>query len=478
MRIVAAFLALLMLLSVASYGQFKDQGLGIGAGFGVAIGQTDLQNNEVNYAARAFVRLGLLDHFAGELGAGIGRISGTEYKTLLVPVDVRLLFSPLDNERWNPYAYAGIGMLYHKFEVSPSFTLADTKRDAVTGVVPAGVGLQYMVDDNLSIEASGGYNQSFSKKLNNAVVKDQADAYWNVLLGFSIVGEGGSADPDKDGLTNNQEKQLGTNKRNADTDTDGLSDGDEVNKYSTSPLESDSDGDGIKDGDEILTAHTNPNKADSDGDGLNDKAEIEQFKTDPNKADSDGDGLNDKAEIEIHKTDPLKSDTDGDLLSDGSEVDTHKSDPLKTDSDGGTIDDGTEVNRGSNPNDAEDDIPKPQIKVEVGQAIVLDGIVFATGKSDITPESENILIQAYNTLNLNPEIVVEIRGYTDNKGRKSSNKKLSLARAEAVKAWLVGKGIAADRVGTQGFGQDNPVAPNTSDEGRQKNRRIEFFRSK
>jgi outer membrane protein OmpA-like peptidoglycan-associated protein len=178
------------------------------------------------------------------------------------------------------------------------------------------------------------------------------------------------------------------------------------------------------------------------------------------------------------KTDPLKSDTDGDGLTDGAEVSTHKCDPLKTDSDAGTIDDGTEVNRGTNPMDAEDDIPKPQIKVEVGQAIVLDGIVFATGKSDITAESDSILIQAYNTLNLNPDITVEIRGYTDNKGRRSSNKKLSLARAEAVKGWLVAKGITPDRIAAAGFGQENPVAPNTTEDGRQKNRRIEFFRVK
>lgn len=478
MRIVVAFIALLMLLSVASYGQFKDQGLGIGAGFGVAIGQTDLQDKDVNFAARTFLRLGLVDHLAGEFGLGIGRISGTDYKTLLVPADLRLLYSPLNDPKWNPYAYAGIGVLYHKYEIDPSFNLADPKRDAYTGVVPAGIGIQYLVDDNLSIEASGGYNQSFSNKLNNAVIKDDADAYWNFLLGFAVVGEAGSADPDKDGLTNDQEKQLRTNKRVADTDTDGLTDGDEVNTYHTSPLESDSDGDGITDGDEIISTHTNPNKADSDGDGLPDKAEIDQHKTDPNKADTDSDGLDDKTEIEVSKTNPLNVDSDGDTLGDGAEVNTHKTDPNKADSDAGTVNDGIEVNRGTNPNDAEDDIPKPQIKVEVGQAIVLDGIVFSTGKSDISPESENILIQAYNTLNLNPDIVVEIRGYTDNKGRKSSNKKLSLARAEAVKGWLVAKGITPDRIEAKGLGQDNPVAPNTTEEGRQKNRRIEFFRVK
>jgi outer membrane protein OmpA-like peptidoglycan-associated protein len=47
-----------------------------------------------------------------------------------------------------------------------------------------------------------------------------------------------------------------------------------------------------------------------------------------------------------------------------------------------------------------------------------------------------------------------------------------------VKAWLVAKGIAADRISTKGFGQDKPIAPNTTTEGKQKNRRIEFYRIK
>jgi OmpA-OmpF porin, OOP family len=61
-------------------------------------------------------------------------------------------------------------------------------------------------------------------------------------------------------------------------------------------------------------------------------------------------------------------------------------------------------------------------------------------------------------------------------GNRLKNVGLSKKRAEAVKAYLVGKGIAANRIQTKGFGPDNPIAPNTTPEGRLKNRRIEFIR--
>jgi OmpA-OmpF porin, OOP family len=181
-----------------------------------------------------------------------------------------------------------------------------------------------------------------------------------------------------------------------------------------------------------------------------------------------------------YKTDPLKLDTDGDGLNDGDEVMKHKTDPLKADTDGGTVNDGAEVARGSDALNPADDVPpkKEELKVEVGKAIVLEGIIFATGKADITPESEANLDKAYNTLAQNPEIVVEIQGHTDNTGKKATNVKLSQARAESVKAWLVKKGIATERITAKGFGPDKPAADNTTKEGRQKNRRIEFFRVK
>jgi OOP family OmpA-OmpF porin len=75
----------------------------------------------------------------------------------------------------------------------------------------------------------------------------------------------------------------------------------------------------------------------------------------------------------------------------------------------------------------------------------------------------------------NPDVRVVITGHTDNVGSQKSNQTLSLKRAQAVKNWLVKKGIASNRMRTVGKGENEPVASNETDEGRLENRRIEFF---
>lgn len=466
-----------LLLALPGFSQFRDGGMGGGIGFGHTFGHTELRDKVGKFHARAFLRYGMTSAVQGELGVGLGGVEGTEYRTMIVPIDYRFVFSPFSFESWNPFLYAGFGGLYYDIEKASPERSSTVGTTGWTGYAPGGLGLQFVLHDNVLFEMSGGFNYTLNDDW-NTFNDGSNDAYWSYQVGLTIAGESPDADPDKDGLTNREEKQLGTDRKNPDTDGDGLSDGDEVKKYNTNPLKADSDGDGLSDYDEVMTHKTNPNLADTDGDGLNDYDEVMKYKTNPVKADTDGDGLNDGDEVLKYKTDPLKADTDSDGLNDGDEVLKHKTDPLKADTDGGTVDDGTEVARGTNPLNPADDIKKEVLKVEVGKAIVLEGIVFATGKSDITPESETILQTALNTLEENAEITVEIHGHTDNTGSKATNKRLSLARADAVKAWLVQKGISADRIGTKGFGPDKPAVPNTTPEGRQQNRRIEFFRVK
>ncbi len=104
----------------------------------------------------------------------------------------------------------------------------------------------------------------------------------------------------------------------------------------------------------------------------------------------------------------------------------------------------------------------------------LAGIGFALDSSKIDEVSTPILEHAVEILQAHPTLVVEISGHTSAEGDANRNLMLSLARAEAVKAYLVKRGIAAARLQTVGHGADTPLADNQTEEGRRKNRRIEF----
>ncbi|MDK8891093.1 YPDG domain-containing protein [Corynebacterium macclintockiae] len=239
--------------------------------------------------------------------------------------------------------------------------------------------------------------------------------------------DGEAKDSDGDGLTDDKEKELGTDPNKADTDGDGINDGDEVNG-TKNPF--DKDGKKVEDG--KPGAPTDPTKADTDGDGVNDGSEVNNKDkdgnakpTDPNDPeskpaedpkDSDNDGLTDDKEKELG-TDPNKPDTDDDGINDGDEVNGTKNpfdkdgkkvedgkpgaptDPKNPDTDGDGVNDGSEVNnkdkdgnaKPTDPNDpeskpAEDDQQPPltgsvknpnKIAAIVGGTIVGSGVLGA-----------------------------------------------------------------------------------------------------
>ncbi len=224
----------------------------------------------------------------------------------------------------------------------------------------------------------------------------------------------------------------------------------------------------------VAQYHTDPLNPDTDGDRLKDGEEVLKYRTDPLKADTDGDGLNDGDEVLTHKTDPLNVDTDNDELTDGNEVLTHKTNPLIADTDNGGVPDGKEVQLSLNPLNPGDDVPI----INIGERIILEGVNFETNKTTLLQYAQQILDQVASSLLMNPTAEVAIHGHTDNVGGARYNMQLSLGRAEAVKAYLITKGISGSRITTKGYGFTKPIADNTTAEGRAKNRRIEFVRLK
>ncbi len=105
---------------------------------------------------------------------------------------------------------------------------------------------------------------------------------------------------------------------------------------------------------------------------------------------------------------------------------------------------------------------------------VLGDVLFSSGSDVIKPGAYYLLDEIAAKLEANPVISIDIQGHTDNVGSAEANKDLSLRRAQAVKNYLVGKGIMPNRMTTEGFGFSKPIALNGTEAGRALNRRVEM----
>lgn len=116
----------------------------------------------------------------------------------------------------------------------------------------------------------------------------------------------------------------------------------------------------------------------------------------------------------------------------------------------------------------------PVFKTEViEKPFTLEGTAFDTGSSKLKKAAGTQLAEVVDFAAGNPGSNLVVTGYTDSQGNEAKNVKLSAARAAAVKAYLVKKGVAADRISTKGVGSANPVGDNKTKEGRAANRRVE-----
>lgn len=114
------------------------------------------------------------------------------------------------------------------------------------------------------------------------------------------------------------------------------------------------------------------------------------------------------------------------------------------------------------------------VPIEIGQVVRLNNVFFDFDKYDLRPESFVELDRVVKLLNENPKIEIEMSAHTDSYGSDDYNFTLSDNRAKSVREYILSKGIAPERIISQGYGETKPVAPNDNADNRQLNRRVEF----
>lgn len=249
-----------------------------------------------------------------------------------------------------------------------------------------------------------------------------------------------------------------------DADGDGIVDN--VDRCPTEP----EDADGFEDEDGC------PEDQDTDGDGLRDS--VDQCKTEPEDLDgfedengcpdpdNDGDGVLDAAD----QCPREPEDADGFRDEDGCPDPDNDAD--------GVLDAADRC-----PNEAgiveEQGCPRVYRDVVVTRdAIVINQVIhFQTNRAIIRPESFGILDVVVQVLRDYPNFRIEVQGHTDSRGNDAQNLRLSQARAESVRTYLVSHGIDAARLSARGYGETSPIESNLTEAGRASNRRVEFIRN-
>ena len=294
--------------------------------------------------------------------------------------------------------------------------------------------------------------------------------HWGIQPGLSFMLGGGTAGP-------------------RDRDADGVPD--DVDQCKKTPAGDrvdakgctvkDADGDGVFDDADACADTPAGDRVDEKGCSL--------------PKDADGDGVLDDADscADTPKGDKvdekgctLPKDADGDGVTD--DVDACADTPKGEQVDAKGCAAGQRDGDGDGVNDAADRCPSTPAGVEVDgegcqvlfqptkKTLILEGVNFETGKSTLTPESETILNGVAESLVANDSIRVQVTGHTDNTGGLALNRRLSRARADAVRTYLISRGVAENRLTARGFGPDQPIASNKTAEGRAQNRRVELTR--
>ena len=415
--------------------------------------------------------------FAGQFYMGEWGHFTTTYQSFYtrfgsLDANARFKFLGKENSRITPYITVGLGGRYVKVDEPNDFG----KSSYTEVTIPAGLGLNIKCEERvyLNIQSQFGWTNNDQAEGSVKLQHYTWDQYLNHTVGLNIL-LGKMKDADGDGVSDKKDLCPNTpagalvDKTGCiiDGDKDGIADNLDkcptvagVAKFNGCP---DSDNDGIEDANDKCPTIAGLEKfagcPDTDGDGIEDAKDkcpnvkgIEKFEGCP---DTDGDGIEDAKDECPNKAGTAAfngcPDTDGDGIADNKDKCPKVA--------------GVASNNGC-----------PEVKAAVKKIFekALQGIQFETGKTTIKKTSNPILDQVAKIMKENPTYKLAIAGHTDNVGNADKNLELSKGRAAAVKQYLVSKGVSADRMTSEGYGDTQPVADNTTTEGKAKNRRVEF----
>lgn len=337
-----------------------------------------------------------------------------------------------------PYAFIGGGIAHNRYS-----ELAANKDQ----LFRYGAGLKYYVHEDIALRMELCHMLAFDKDYHND--------YWHLgeaTIGATFLFGGQAKDSDMDGVPDKKDECPNTpamvlvDEKGCplDTDGDGIFDG--LDKCPETPEGALIDDNGC------------PSDSDADGvlDGLDDCPDSPPGQEVNEKGcpmDSDGDGVNDpmddcpgtETDVPVdEKGCPKDSDNDG--VHDGIDKCPDTAPGVEIDADGCEV---------------------------LKEQFTLEGVNFESGSAELTPDSLAVLDRLARVLKHHSEVIIEIQGHTDSLGPDGLNLRLSEERAMSVMEYLVTRGISAERLKVKGYGEVQPIATNSTPEGRAQNRRVD-----
>jgi outer membrane protein OmpA-like peptidoglycan-associated protein len=356
-----------------------------------------------------------------------------------------------------------IGAGYVRNMYSSDVDDLDVDDDGATGVLGLRVGL----GKKFALQVDGTVDYVPSP------AEERADNYMNLgVQAGGVILLGNSYDKDKDAVEDGADRCPGTpagetvdaggcGASQRDTDSDKVNDsadrcpdtasGAAVDAEGCSAEQKDADADGVTDGSDKCRDTPKGEPVDASG-------------CSASQLDTDGDKVMDNAD-KCAET-PT-----------GATVDAQGCSPEQLDSDADTVSDAVDQCKDTPAGQVVDEKGCPQLFETGAKTVVLEGVTFESGATELNDASKAILLNVANSLVANPDVHVEIGGHTDNTGSRKANTRVSQARADAVQDFLEANGVAVGQTTAKGYGPDKPVASNKTAEGRAQNRRVELKRT-